>query len=196
VLFEAFDPPAQPGAIRVIRRQPVELFGQVGERLLDGANMGRVIRQRVSEHFPGFPSDTIRNILQAIFFPQHKKDAMTESCTPEEITALVDQVRGYMQRHRLKIPDMASHAGVSRHSLKGVVADGRRPREEMRAALAAAIDKPPPAKPEPPHADIVRQHWGRESSEAIGKRVDISGARVRAIAKAIGLTGGDQAAAA
>lgn len=120
---------------------------------------------------------------------------MPDNSEPDEVENIVDRVRAYMERHKLKIPDMADHAGLSRHTLKHILA-GREPREDARSALAAAVKKPPPARAEPPHADVVRQYWGRESSEAIGKRVDISGARVRAIAKAIGLTGsGDQVAA-
>lgn len=107
---------------------------------------------------------------------------------------LAEQIRGFMQKHGLNLPRMAAHAGISRNTLKPIVAGTRQPRHAQRVALLAAIAKEPPPKPEPRHADLVREYWGQESSEAIGRRAKVSGSRIRAIAAAIGLTG-DQAAA-
>lgn len=115
---------------------------------------------------------------------------------PGEVQALVDQVRAFMQQHRIRIPEMAKRAGISRHSLKGIIVNSRNPKSDNRERLIAAIAEPPPPR-EPAHADVVRAYWGSESSREIARRIGISGARVRAIAKLIGLTNGrDQSAAA
>lgn len=107
---------------------------------------------------------------------------------------LVEQVKAYMRRNRLAVPAMALHAGISANTLRFIIERGRRPRLPARSALSAAIAKQPPKKPDPPYSDIVREDWGKVSSEAIGARVGVSGARIRAIAKAIGLTGDHGAA--
>lgn len=116
---------------------------------------------------------------------------MPDDLSGEPASSIASQVAAYMQRYNLRLPQMAEHAGVSRNTLKPILSGDRQPREAARLALVEAIAKPPPKKPDPPHADVVRQYWGCESSEAIGRRVNVSGSRVRAIAKAIGLTGGD-----
>lgn len=107
---------------------------------------------------------------------------------------IAEQIRSYMQRHGLNLPRMAEHVGISRNTLKPIAAGERQPREGARRLLVAALAAPPPPKPEPPYADVVRELWGHATSEMIGQRVGVSGSRIRAIAKAIGLTG-DQAAA-
>lgn len=112
-------------------------------------------------------------------------------CNAREVQTIAEQIRAYMAQHGLKRPAMAEHAGISVHTLKGIIVEDRNPRGASRLSIIAALAKPPPRKPDPPHADVVRQYWGRESSEAIGKRVNVSGARIRAIASAIGLTSGE-----
>lgn len=112
-------------------------------------------------------------------------------CNADGVQSLAEQIRGYMAKHGLKRPAMAAHVGISVHTLKGIITEERNTRGLNRARIIEALAKPPPRKPDPPHADVVRQYWGRESSEAIGKRVNVSGARIRAIALAIGLTNGE-----
>ena len=100
---------------------------------------------------------------------------------------LLDDVRAYMDRHRLSVPRMADRVGISPKTLKSILSrNSERSRHAER--LAEAIKSAPEPR-EPVHADLVREHWGKTSSEAIGKlaRPAISGARVRAIAKEIGL---------
>lgn len=100
------------------------------------------------------------------------------------------RVRAFIEQHQLSAAAMARHAGIPYPTLRDVLQVTTAPRDATIAALELAMQNPPPQRL-PRHAGAVMAQWGRKSSTEIGRPLGISGARVRAIAKRMGLTAGD-----
>lgn len=103
---------------------------------------------------------------------------------------LRDRIRAFTRQHRLSNAAMARHAKIPYRTLVGVLEVTRSPRPATVASLEIAMAHPPPQRL-PKHAGAVAAEWGSKSSTEIGRPLGISGARVRAIAKRIGLTAGN-----
>lgn len=99
----------------------------------------------------------------------------------------------FMERNGLTIAEFVRHSGVPYSTLRAVMIDGRKPTAAVAERLVAAlVREPAPPLDRSGHGDTIRVLWGNHNSDDIGLRCDpqISGARVRAIAKRLGLPAG------
>lgn len=83
--------------------------------------------------------------------------------------------------------------GIPYSTLRAVLTKGRQPTPAVAARIAAAIEHDPTWRlGGPDHTDTIRALWGNHNSDDIGLRCEpqISGARVRAVAKRLGLPAG------